>query len=104
MARPAAKRSVLRLTVAHYLAHNVIWVQARGKQFAPDLVRHVHERLSAPVPGVVKNPIARKVRHDRRAEIALSVLGDEGERRQSSEFLLAAMVGGEMHDQIHAGA
>src|ERR1051326_2653320 len=103
-ARPAATRSVLRLTVADHLAHNVIRVQARGKQLSPDLVRHVDERLSAPIPGVVKNAIAREIRYDRRAEVALPVLGDEGERRQTSELLVGAMVGGEVYDQVDASA
>src|SRR5487761_1062570 len=98
MVRPTTTRSVLGFPIPQHLAANVLGVEPSCEQFFPDLVRHVHQRFPPPVPGVVQDAIAGELRDARRAEIVLSVLGDEGERGKTTKLLVAAVIGAEMHD------
>src|SRR5487761_512175 len=77
--RPATTRRVLRVAIPQHLADHVIGIESSCEQLFPDFVRHVHQRLSPPVPRVIEDAIVGEARDHGRAEIVLSVLGHERE-------------------------
>src|SRR5207248_11046665 len=77
--RPATTRRVLRFAIPKHLADHVFGIDSGCEQLSPDLVRHVHQHLAPPLPGVIEDAIAREPRHDGRAQIVLMVLGHERE-------------------------
>ena len=56
--RPATVRRVLRFAIPEHLADHVLGIDPGCEQLFPDLVRHVHQGFSTPVPGVIQDAIA----------------------------------------------